>query len=154
MMWEKTIWESNAQNMVHEFHETFGLVINEYPTLPSKEVLNLRVSLIDEEAEEFKLAAADGNMVEMADALGDLLYVVYGAAISLGIDLEPVLEEIHRSNMSKAHLDGSVSRRDDGKVIKAPTYSPACVLDELKKQGWVDPSWNDGEIPASVEERS
>ena len=124
----------SAQKDLRDFHEKFGLTINDTPTIPGDDVLQFRVNLINEEAEEFEQAAQARNLVEMADALADVIYVALGAGVSLGIDLEPVFEEVHRSNMTKVWSDGQVRRREDGKVIKPPTYSPANIAQELERQ--------------------
>jgi len=124
----------SAQLNLRDFHEKFGLTINDTPTIPGDDVLQFRVNLINEEAEEFEQAAKARNLVEMADALADVIYVALGAAVSLGIDLAPVFEEVHRSNMTKVWSDGHVRRREDGKVIKPPTYSPANIAQELERQ--------------------
>jgi len=124
----------SAQLNLRDFHEKFGLTINDTPTIPGDDVLQFRINLINEEAEEFEQAAKARNLVEMADALADVIYVALGAAVSLGIDLEPVFQEVHRSNMTKVWSDGQVRRREDGKVIKPPTYSPANIAQELERQ--------------------
>jgi len=124
----------SAQLNLRDFHEKFGLTINDTPTIPGDDVLQFRINLINEEAGEFEQAAKARNLVEMADALADVIYVALGAAVSLGIDLEPVFQEVHRSNMTKVWSDGQVRRREDGKVIKPPTYSPANIAQELERQ--------------------
>lgn len=101
------------------------------PTVPELDVCRLRHALIAEENEELKQAFIKGDVVEVADAIGDLLYVVLGAAVSCGIEIEPVFNEIHRSNMSK-FIDGH--RREDGKWVKGPSYSPANLAPILKEQ--------------------
>lgn len=88
----------------------------------------LRVNLIAEECDELDQAS---SIEEIADALGDLLYVIYGAAVAHGIDLEPIFEEIHRSNMTK-FIDGH--RREDGKWVKGPSYSPANLKPIIESQ--------------------
>lgn len=107
----------------------------ERPTLPSLKVRRLRLALIQEETGEL----ADSYwlprylaIVEAADALGDLLYVVLGAAVAYGIDLEPVFWEIHRSNMSKFRKGFQI--RKDGKLLKSPRYSPANLGPILEAQ--------------------
>lgn len=124
------------QKLVQDFHEKFGLSVQTKPNLPETKVLKLRDALIQEEAKEFTEAAAYGDMVGMADALADLTYVVLGAAVSLGIDLEPVFDEVHRSNMSKLWPDGKPHYSEAGKVLKPPSYSKANVFSELEKQGF------------------
>jgi predicted HAD superfamily Cof-like phosphohydrolase len=88
--------------------------------------------LIREEWEEFAEASRVCDVTGAADALADLLYVVYGAALEWGIPLDDVFVEVHRSNMSKVWPDGTVHYREDGKVLKPPTYSPADVAKVLK----------------------
>lgn len=129
---------TNEQKLVKEFHEKFGLTINERPTIPSNKDIVLRQRLIDEETNELLVAGListrDVDIAEIADALGDLLYVVYGAAVTYGIDLEPVFNEIHRSNMSKLWPDGTVKKNEAGKVLKPPTYSPARLAEIIEEQ--------------------
>jgi predicted HAD superfamily Cof-like phosphohydrolase len=166
-----------SQQQVKEFHEKFDLVINEIPTVPDEVTLKLRCKLLLEEVKEFCEAAGFAivgigfenieiepisyksvpNLIMMADALADIQYVNDGAAVSLGIDLEPLANEVHRSNMSKlwtvdeiSHLrsdvtkdwtakgdttNGFVVKNESQKVIKSPSYSPADIKSELIKQG-------------------
>jgi predicted HAD superfamily Cof-like phosphohydrolase len=91
---------------------------------PSEKVQKLRYDLIDEELGEFAVALHNQDIVGVADALTDLLYVVYGAGFAFGIDLDKCFKEVHRSNMTKLGPDGKAIRRDDGKVLKPETYSP------------------------------
>lgn len=110
---------------VKEFHQTFEIESLDSPNFPSEKVQNLRIELIREEFEELKEAIADNNIVEVADALTDILYVVYGAGDAFGIDLDKCFTEVHRSNMSKLTADGKVLRREsDGKVLKSDQFSP------------------------------
>jgi predicted HAD superfamily Cof-like phosphohydrolase len=90
------------------------------------------VLLIEEELAELRNAGEARNLVAVADALADLLYVVYGAAETYGIDLQPVFREIHRSNMSKG--DPEVVRRPDGKILKGERYSPPRVGEVMQIQ--------------------
>jgi predicted HAD superfamily Cof-like phosphohydrolase len=123
---------NDEQLMVREFHERFGLPHNEHPTWPGEVAHRLRVLLIEEELAEFRNAGEARSLVCIADALGDLLCVVYGAAVTYGIDLEPVFKEIHRSNMSKG--DPEVVRRPDGKILKGEHYSPPRIDEVLAAQ--------------------
>ena len=107
---------TDEQRMVRDFHEHFGALVSDRPTWCGDDVHRLRVALIEEELAEFRNAGEAQSLVEIADALADLLYVVYGAGVTYGIDLEPVFEEIHRSNMSKG--EPAVVRRPDGKILK------------------------------------
>ncbi len=122
---------NQEQQMVHQFHERFGLVHNARPTLPGTSVHRLRTLLIEEELAEFRNAGESEDLVGVADALADLLYVVYGAAEEYGIDLEPVFAEIHRANMSKDPRGG---RRADGKVCKGAGYRPPDVRTVVERQ--------------------
>lgn len=117
-----------------EFNATFGAPVNETPTLLSNDEAGLRWLLIYEENNELMEAMMNGDLVGIADALGDLLYVVNGAGVAYGIDLEPVFNEIHRSNMTKRNPDGSVSYRDDGKILKPEGYEPPQLLPILEAQ--------------------
>jgi predicted HAD superfamily Cof-like phosphohydrolase len=119
------------QEMVRDFHDRFFADARREPTIPSDELLALRSRLLAEEANEFAQAARARNLVGMADALADLLYVVLGTATVLGIDLEPVFAEVHRSNMTKEQ-----SRQRIGKAVKGPDYSRPDVAGVLQAQGW------------------
>ena len=116
--------------MVGEFHDAFGIRSEPVPVIPDEGTQALRCSLIREELEELQAAFADGDLVEVADAVADLLYVTYGTAVSCGIDIEPIFREVHRSNMTKV----GGTRRDDGKWIKPDDYSPARIEPLLKQQ--------------------
>jgi predicted HAD superfamily Cof-like phosphohydrolase len=112
---------TDEQRMVAEFHQTFGLARPRQPTRLDEPTRTLRIRLIQEEFDELKEALETEDVVAVAKELADLLYVVYGTAVSCGIDMEPVFREVHRSNMSKV----GGQRRADGKWLKPPTYSPA-----------------------------
>lgn len=124
---------TEEQKKVLEFHKKFDCTIGHYPDWPTVNDQILRDDLIEEEAMEFKTAE---TIQDIADALGDLLYVVYGAAITYGIDMEPIFNEIHRSNMTKIWPDGSVHRNEAGKVVKPDSYSPANLAPILADQGY------------------
>ncbi|MEC5158096.1 nucleoside triphosphate pyrophosphohydrolase family protein [Chryseobacterium sp. MP_3.2] len=143
----------DALNQVAEFHKTFNAPILEIPQIPSKERCELRVSLIQEELNELKEAISDNNLVEIADALCDLQYVLSGAVLEFGLGnkFAKLFEEVQRSNMSKACVNQSeadetiafyqekgedafseiagekinVHRKSDHKVLKNKYYSPA-----------------------------
>lgn len=117
--------------MLREFHEKARQLIQNTPSIPSVEVTDLRVKLIHEETEELRAAFDDGSIRDAADAIGDLLYVVLGTAVSCGIDIEPIFNEIHRSNMTK-FIDGAL--RPDGKWMKGPSYSPVRLQPILDAQ--------------------
>ena len=122
---------SNCHRKVLEWHEKFNVPVKTSPAFPGPQRAKLRADLITEESGEFKAAAESGDLTGMADALADLLYVCYGAAIECGIPLDIVFDEVHRSNMTKVWPDGSIRYREDGKVMKPPTYSPASIRDIL-----------------------
>ena len=105
---------------VAEFMTAFGQTVETEPTWTS--VSQLRYDLIDEELKELGQAIEERNIVEVADALTDLLYVVYGAGHSFGLDLDKCFEEVHSSNMTKLGPDGKPIYREDGKVMKGPGY--------------------------------
>ena len=109
---------------VKNFHTIFGQIDTDTANWPSKEVIKLRIALIVEELNELKDAIKDKDMVEVADALTDILYVTYGAGAAFGINLDECFAEVHRSNMSKLQPDGTVKRREDGKIQKGENYSP------------------------------
>lgn len=111
----------NAQQQVTAFHRTFGVAIAQAPT---PELRALRAALVTEESHETVTALIGGNLAEIAQELADLVYVTYGAAISLGINLDAAVTEVHRANMSKLGPDGLPLLRNDGKILKGPNYRP------------------------------
>jgi predicted HAD superfamily Cof-like phosphohydrolase len=110
-----------------EFHRVFGAHLEDTPTadLPD-EVIALRVSLIQEELNEYRHAAETRDLVGVADALSDLMYVVLGTYVSHGLQdaAEALFAEVHRSNMSKRDANGQVIYRADGKVLKSNLWRP------------------------------
>ena len=118
---------------VRIFMESFGQEVKSKPKFPDKETINMRVDLISEELEELKDACFNRDMVEVADALTDLLYVVDGAGHSFGIDLDDSFREVHVSNMSKLGEDGKPIYREDGKVMKGPKFKPPALQEILDK---------------------
>jgi predicted HAD superfamily Cof-like phosphohydrolase len=120
----------DPQSMVERFHRLFDIVVRQTPGLVDERTRSLRERLIQEEFEELKEAMAREDLVAIAKELADLLYVVYGTAVSYGIDMEPVFREVHRSNMSK--IGGY--KREDGKWVKPPTYSAAVIEPLLAEQ--------------------
>ena len=110
---------------VKEFHSAFGLGIKEHPEANLGEPKNLlRYNLMKEENEEYLEAANNNDLVEVADALGDMLYILCGTIIEHGMQhkIEEVFNEIQASNMSKLGADGKPIYREDGKVLKGPNY--------------------------------
>ena len=108
-------------NLVKEFHEVFKTGNNESPTVAlSKEEIKLRFKLMQEENEEYLEAAEKGDLVEVADALGDMMYILFGTILRHGLQYK--IDEIQRSNMSKLDADGNPIFREDGKILKGENY--------------------------------
>jgi len=110
---------------VHKFHTAFKLGMNSSPVAHITERRNqLRFELMKEENEEYLEAAQNNDLVEVADALGDMLYILCGTIIEHGMQdvIEDVFDEIQQSNMSKLGADGLPIYREDGKVLKGPSY--------------------------------
>lgn len=121
---------------VAEFHQAFGRPVQRQPTADVDPALaRLRVDLVQEEAGEFIAASEQGDLIGIADALADIVYVVYGTALTYGIDLDAVLREVHRSNMSKLDSDGNPVLRPDGKVLKSDRYFPPDIAAALGMPG-------------------
>lgn len=119
------------QDLVRDFHEAFGAHISDYPSIPPIEHLRLRVQLLMEETEEvrqatFELLPAEDAMFtrleRVAKECADVAYVLYGMAVAWGFDLDAVIREVHRSNMTKLGSDGKPILREDRKVLKGPNY--------------------------------
>jgi len=147
------------RNQVIAFHIANDQPILEEPTVPSNDRVCLRLALITEEFFEL-LEAAYGATEESSalkaqfleaindttaealdlpafvDALADLDYVIEGTRLEFGIDGGPIAAEVHRSNMSKLGADGKPVRREDGKIMKGPNFTPPDIAGELRKQGW------------------
>ena len=113
---------------VGDFMEAFGQEVLYVPTLPDFNLAALRLDLIEEEVQELRDGLGRSSLLEVADALTDILYVVYGAGHSFGIDLDDCFNEVHRSNMTKLGEDGRPMYRDDGKVMKGPNYEEPFLL--------------------------
>ena len=108
---------------VKNFMNIYEQEVKTKPSFPSEKIVQLRYNLIKEELDELSAAIKDEDIVEVADALTDLLYVVYGAGHSFGIDLNKCFAEVQRSNMSKLDNDGKPIYNENGKVMKGPNYS-------------------------------
>jgi len=109
-------------NKVKIFMETFGQEVKTEPSFSSEKVNNLRYELIKEELDEFKEALDNKDLLEVADALTDILYVTYGAGHAFGINLDKCFEEVQQSNMSKLDEQGKPIYNSDGKVMKGAKY--------------------------------
>lgn len=119
---DSIVWGGTNFELVGDFMDAFGQDLYLEPHWPDFSTRELRVDLIEEELEELKTALANEDQVEVADALTDLLYVVYGAGHAFGLDLDMCFAEVHASNMSKLGDDGRPIYREDGKVLKGPRY--------------------------------
>ena len=108
---------------IKTFMTTYGQEVKESASFPDENIIKLRLKLIKEELEEFEQALNDKNLLEVADALTDILYVTYGAGHSFGINLDACFEEVQRSNMSKLDEDGKPILNEYGKVMKGPNFS-------------------------------
>ena len=109
-------------NKVKTFMQTFGQEVKTKPSFSSDKINSLRYDLIKEELEELKEAMENKDLLEVADALTDILYVTYGAGHAFGIDLDKCFEEVQSSNMSKLGEDGKPIYNESGKVMKGPKY--------------------------------
>ncbi len=109
-------------NKVKTFMETFGQEVKAKPSLSSNKINTLRYDLIKEELEELKVAMENKDLLEVADALTDILYVTYGAGHAFGINLDKCFEEVQSSNMSKLDEYGKPIYNESGKVMKGPKY--------------------------------
>ena len=125
----------NKLKAVKDFHKAFGLGVMEAPIANlSPQKLKLRHDLMSEENDEYLEAAQNNDMVEVADALGDMLYILCGTILEHGMQykIEAIFNEIQRSNMSKLGADGKPIYREDGKVMKGPNYIEPDILSILK----------------------
>ena len=107
---------------VGSFMKTFGQEVKSKPSLSTDKINNLRLSLIKEELEELTDAMKKKDLLEIADALTDILYVTYGAGHAFGINLDRCFDEVQRSNMSKLGADSKPIYNENGKVMKGPNY--------------------------------
>ncbi len=128
---------SLAAVQVAQFHRAYELPLRTSPTVEvGAAQVALRLALIEEEVRELREAAEAGDLVEVADALADIVYVAYGTAHVYGVDLDAVLTEVHDSNMTKLGADGRPVRRADGKVLKGPSYRAPEVARILAQRGF------------------
>jgi predicted HAD superfamily Cof-like phosphohydrolase len=121
---------------VYDFHDVFGIGNNDKPEhdLSASDYM-LRFNLMAEENEEYLQACKDGDLVEIADALGDMMYILYGSICKHGLQhkIADVFDEIHRSNMSKLDENGQPIYREDGKVMKSSKYFKPNIKSILNK---------------------
>lgn len=124
---------SSPSDLLAEFEAAFSdRTPPAFPKLPSDRAFrNLRMDLLTEEYDEYLKAEQVNDLVEVADALADMVYIIFGTAHHYGIPLDAVLAEVHRSNMAKVGPGGVVSRRPDGKVLKPGGWTPPDVAGVL-----------------------
>ena len=109
-------------NKVGIFMKTFGQEVKNKPSFSTEKINSLRYDLIKEELDELKTAMENKDLLEVADALTDILYVTYGAGHAFGIDLDKCFDEVQNSNMSKLGENGEPIYNESGKVMKGPNY--------------------------------
>jgi len=119
---------------VNQFHDAFGVNVEQTPKIPGRERCELRQNIIQEEVDELKAAWESGDLVEVADALADIHYVLMGTVLEFGLqDKYPdIFSEVHKSNMSKLDADGKPLYREDGKVIKSELFNAPDIEKILK----------------------
>jgi len=117
---------------VKAFHRAFNQRIGKKPELPDTAERTLRMRLLSEEMYEYTIAENENDLVEIADALADIIYIACGTAVSYGIPLDDIFEEVHSSNMAKL-VDGKVIYREDGKVKKPEGWMPPDIAGVLNK---------------------
>jgi predicted HAD superfamily Cof-like phosphohydrolase len=117
---------------VKAFHRAFSQRIGEKPELPDSAERTLRMKLLAEEMYEYTVAENENDLIEIADALADIIYIACGTAVSYGIPLDAIFEEVHSSNMAKL-VDGKVIYREDGKVKKPEGWMPPDIAGVLNK---------------------
>jgi predicted HAD superfamily Cof-like phosphohydrolase len=125
---------TNWQEDVRKFHEKFDCKIGRTPNFSDSDEMRLRFSLIEEEILELKEAYRNNDLSSFVDALADSIYVLLGTSVSIGVDLNPIWNEVQRTNMAK--IPGN--SRKDGKVLKPKNWDPPDIKDLLTKQGWED----------------
>ncbi len=128
---------NHPEDQVREFHEAFDIPVLDRPALPDPDRRAMRRRILEEEFQEYLSAEDDNDLVEVADALADIIYVAFGTALEYGIPLGEIIEEVHRSNMSKLGEDGKPIHREDGKVIKGPNFFRPDIPAILKKHGYI-----------------
>lgn len=124
----------SLEQQVRQFSETYRLPTKGAPKLPDAKESSLLLSLVEEELEELKEAISEGNLVGLADALTDIIYVTAQQSVTLGLPVDALLREVHESNMSKLGEDGQPIYREDGKVLKGPNFREPNLLKVLKEE--------------------
>jgi len=124
---------SNMYRDVKDFHIAFGQRVSHKPDLPDEDERHLRKTLLAEEFNEYLEAEREDDIVEIADALADIIYIACGTAVSYGIPLDKIFDEVHRSNMAKL-VDGKPIYREDGKVMKPEGWTPPDIERILEQE--------------------
>ena len=114
----------NYMECMKMFHKVFDVPIANHPTMIKDKDFIRRLTLITSEVGEVGDAIRKKDIIEIADALGDILYVTFGMAVEMGLDMDRIFHEIHLSNMSKANEDGTITKDAGGKVLKSKNYHP------------------------------
>ncbi|MFC8741456.1 MazG nucleotide pyrophosphohydrolase domain-containing protein [Streptomyces sp. NPDC057176] len=140
---------TSPADLVRAFHLAFGLDARSTPTEVPPGLAAHRGELLAEEAAEVAEVSVGGPLDRLAHELADVVYVAYGTALVHGIDLDAVIAEVHRSNMTKLGPDGRVSRRADGKVLKGDHYEAPDVSGVLRRQGWTPPAAGTATTPGA-----
>ena len=117
---------------VKEFHEIFECRIAEKTEFPDDNERDLRMRLLKEEYLEYREAEENDDFIEVADALADMMYIILGTAVSYGIPIDKVFEEVHNSNLTKL-WNGKVKKRSDGKILKPDTFLPPNIPEVLRR---------------------
>ena len=129
--------KNSMQIDVERFMEACGQTVYASPLIPTADVVDLRISLMYEElmgTGELVDSMQKSDLVGVADGIADLLYVVIGTAAAYGINAQEIFNEVQRSNMTKVMPDGSVHKREDGKILKPDTFSPADIKSIIERQ--------------------
>jgi predicted HAD superfamily Cof-like phosphohydrolase len=124
---------ASPAHLVREFHASFGLPARTRPCLPDGVLATQRQALLEEETREVAQAVAQRDLAQIARELADVVYVAYGTALAFGVDLDEVVTEVHRANMSKLGPDG-LPRIENGKVQKGERFRPPDVAGVLERQ--------------------
>ena len=110
--------------LVLKWHHDFGVAIGKVPHMLTGDLAKLRIKLIEEEFKEYKDAIEAGDIIAAADALGDLLFAIYGTCVTHGFNADVVMAEITRSNNTKMSVDGNPTNHKGGKILKGPNFQP------------------------------
>jgi predicted HAD superfamily Cof-like phosphohydrolase len=123
---------NNMFNDVIEFHDVTEQLIADKTEFPSADIREMRIKLLAEEMDEYLVAEKENDIIGVADALADMTYIICGTAVSYGIPLDIVFNEVHKSNMTKIE-NGNILRREDGKIMKPPSYKPPDIRGIIKR---------------------